>query len=75
MGKIPIILIAIVALWIAATAIREGREKAFGGLFSLLGSPQYGEADRPTRSGHVAERAEDRAAEKKPEDPAWWAER
>jgi hypothetical protein len=76
MGKIPMILAAILALWIAVTVAREGPEKAFGGLFALLGSPQYGEADAPTRSGNIADRAEDRAAQKPADSkPAWWADR
>jgi hypothetical protein len=56
MGKLPAIFVAIVVIWVAWSLFEEGPENAFGGLFGLFYEPQYGEADRPTRSGQLAER-------------------
>ena len=56
MGRLPGILVAIVAIWLAWNVFRDGPENAFGGLFGLFYEPQYGEADRPTRSGNLADR-------------------
>ena len=56
MGKLPGILVAIVAIWLAWNVFRDGPENALGGLLGLLHEPQYGEADRPTRSGNLADR-------------------
>lgn len=56
MGKFPAIFVAILAIWLAWSLVQNGPEKSFGGLFGLLDEPQYGEADRPTRSGHFADR-------------------
>jgi hypothetical protein len=55
MGKIPAWLIAALLLWVAWDLYQQGPERALGGLFSLLAQPQYGEADRPTRSGDLAD--------------------
>ena len=55
MGKIPLVLVLVTAIWIAVTVYREGPDRAFGGLFSLTGSPQYGEAAEPTRSQRFAD--------------------
>ena len=68
MGKLPAVLILLVALWVAWNIYQEGPDQALGGLSTLMSSPQYGEADRPTRSGDLADQAldhdpvEDRAA-------------
>ena len=56
MGKIPAWLLAALVLWVAWDVYQQGPEHALGGLFSLLSQPQYGEADRPTRSGDLADR-------------------
>lgn len=64
MGKIPAILLALIIGWIGWTVYQDGPEAAFGGLGGLISSPQYGEADRPTRSGQFADRLlEEDAAE------------
>lgn len=64
MGKIPAILLALIVAWVAWTVYQDGTEAAFGGLGGLMSSPQYGEADRPTRSGQLADRVlEEEAAE------------
>ena len=65
MGKLPAILVAAVILWVVWDVYHKGPEKAVGGLFALLAQPQYGEADRPTRSGNLADRILEEA-----EDPA-----
>lgn len=57
MGKIPAIVIAILALWVAWNVHQGGPENAFGELSSLLSAPQYGEADRPTPSSELADEA------------------
>ena len=44
-----------IALWLAVNVIQYGPENAFGGLFDVFNHPQYGEADRPTRSGSMAD--------------------
>jgi hypothetical protein len=55
MGKLPAIFLLLIIGWLAWNVFQNGPEKAFGGLFSLLSQPQYGEADRPTRSGTLAD--------------------
>ncbi len=55
MGKLPAILLAVIALWLALNVIQYGPEQALGGVFGLFGAAQYGEADRPTRSGSLAD--------------------
>jgi hypothetical protein len=55
MGKLPLLLLTAIALWVAWNVYREGPDRALGGLIPLLGQPQYGEADRPTRSGTLAD--------------------
>jgi hypothetical protein len=55
MGKIPLVLVVVTAIWIAVTVYREGPDRAFGGLFALTGSPQYGEEADPTRSQQLAD--------------------
>ena len=55
MGKLPAILIAIIALWLAWNMIQVGPENALGGLGNLISQPQYGEADRKTISGELAD--------------------
>jgi hypothetical protein len=55
MGKLPALGILVIALWLAWTVYRDGPDEAFGGLGALISSPQYGEADRPTRSGTLAD--------------------
>lgn len=75
MGKLPIILIAGIALWIAVQMVRQGPEKALGGLFGLLDAPQYGEQARPTRTGKLADQQLDPAAHPKDEpDSPWWSQ-
>ena len=59
MGKLPAILLASLALWIALNVYEHGPEGALGGLFGLFYESQYGEADRPTRSGGLADRVLD----------------
>lgn len=56
MGKLPAILLASMALWIAMNVYEHGAEGALGGLFGLFYESQYGEVDRPTRSGSLADR-------------------
>lgn len=73
MARIVLCVLLVIAVWVGITLHREGPEKAFGGLFDLLGSPQYGEADRPTRSGRLADRVEEVPPPEEPEGP-WWAE-
>jgi hypothetical protein len=72
MGRFPAVILLILAIWIGYTIHRDGPEKAFGGIAALLSSPQYGEADRPTRSGRVADEVQH------PTSPGkslknWWA--
>jgi hypothetical protein len=75
MGKIPIFVLIGVALWIGFHVVRDGPEHALGGLFGLLAEPQYGEADRPTRSGKLADRQmEPSRAPKEDPDQPWWSE-
>ena len=57
MGKLPAILIGLILLWVAWDVFQNGPQRALGGLFSLLSQPQYGQADRRTRSGDLAEGA------------------
>ena len=59
MGKIPAIILAIIALWIALNVYQGGPDNAFGGLSKLLSEPQYGEADRPSRSTSLADQVLD----------------
>ena len=61
MGKLPAILLAVMALWLALNVIQDGPKQALGGVFDLFSQPQYGEADRPTRSGAAADRILDEA--------------
>lgn len=56
MGKLPAIFLAVVAIWLAWNLFEQGPEDALGGLFGLFYEPHYGEADRPTRSGNLADR-------------------
>jgi hypothetical protein len=56
MGKLPAILVAIVLIWLAWNVIQVGPENALGGLGKLMSEPQYGEADRKTNSGELADR-------------------
>lgn len=56
MGKLPGILLAAIAAWVAWDVYQQGTEKALGGLIEMVRLPQYGEADAPTRSGSVADR-------------------
>ena len=72
MGRIPVVILLVLAIWIGNTLYRDGPAKAFGGLVALLSGPQYGEADRPTRSGRMADEAEDRPSPRKVDDN-WWA--
>ena len=55
MGKLPAVLLLMIALWLAWNVYQEGPDQALGGLGQLMSSPQYGEADRPTRSGTLAD--------------------
>jgi hypothetical protein len=56
MGKLPALLLTAIAIWIGWTVYQQGPDHAFGGLGALIESPQYGEADRPTHSGSLADR-------------------
>ena len=56
MGKLPAILLAAIALWVAWNVYQEGPRRAFGGWLELIYRPQYGEADAPTVSGNLADR-------------------
>ena len=56
MGKLPGILLALIAAWVAWNVYQEGPKRAIGGLFELMSQPQYGEADAPSRSGTLADR-------------------
>jgi hypothetical protein len=77
MGRIPVFVLAFVGLWIAFHVVRDGPERALGGLFGLLAEPQYGEEARPTRSGKLAERQLEApgGAEDDPDSPdsPWWS--
>ena len=64
MGKLPAIFVAIVAIWLAWNLYEQGPENDLGGLFY---EPQYGEADRPTRSGALADRVLEAGAERPPD--------
>jgi hypothetical protein len=74
MGKIPAILVGLVALWIAFSVVRDGPKQAMGGLFGLIGEPQYGEADRETRQQRLAEKHLDVRPEPEDPDTPWWGE-
>ena len=41
MGKIPVVLIGLIAIWIILSVVRNGPQRAFGGVFGLLDEPQY----------------------------------
>lgn len=56
MGKLPAIFLAVIALWLALDLYQHGPEDALGGILGLFFEPQYGEADRPTRSGSLADK-------------------
>lgn len=73
MGKIPVLVVVVLGLWIAWTLHSEGPDKAFGGLFGMLYQSQYGENAPKTRAGVIADEVEQRQA--KPDQPDdWWAE-
>jgi len=55
MGKLPALLLAVVALWLALNVIQHGPEEALGGLFGLFNADQYGESDAPSRSSTLAD--------------------
>lgn len=75
MGRLPVVLIALVLFWISFQVIRQGPKQAFGGLFGLLDEPQYGEDARATRSGKLAERhLEPPAPPEDDPDSPWWSE-
>ena len=73
MGKIPLALLLALAVYLAVTLVRDGPDRAFGGLFGLLASDSYGEADAETRSGAIAD--ETAPAPPAPEDDGepWWS--
>ncbi len=74
MGKFPLIVVAALATWIGYTLYTEGPDKAFGGLFSILASEQYGEEftrDRRSRMERLADGTAKRNPGKEPEK-AWW---
>ena len=50
---------------------REGPEKAFGGLVARLSGPRYGEAHHPTRSGRMADQAEEPPAPREINGSGW----
>lgn len=56
MGRLPAIFLAGIVLWLAWNVVRYGPEATFGGIYDLVRMPQYGEADRPTRSGDLSDR-------------------
>ena len=56
MGKLPAMLFAAIAVWLAWDFYQNGPDSAAGGLLELLNVPQYGEADAPTKSGDIADR-------------------
>ncbi len=56
MGKLPGLLLAAIAAWVAWDVYQQGAERALGGLIEMVRLPQYGEADAPTRSGNIADR-------------------
>ncbi|MEE9608208.1 MAG: hypothetical protein V3U03_10775 [Myxococcota bacterium] len=55
MGKIPLVLVIVAAVWVTLTVYREGSERAFGGAFAFIGGPQYGERAEPTRGQQLAD--------------------
>lgn len=75
MGRIPLLVLAALAVWIGVELARHGPDEAFGGLLGLLGSPQYGEEAQETRSGRMAERAlEGKPAPREDDDgQPWWS--
>jgi len=58
-AKIVLFVLLVIAVWVGVTLHREGPENAFGGLFDLLASPQYGEEARPTRAEGLADRVDE----------------
>lgn len=61
MGKILVIAMIVVAIWIGATVVTEGADQAFGGLFAgKLGSSTPEATDTrstPQRAGDAFDRA------------------
>lgn len=73
MGRIPLALLLALAVYLGVALVREGPDRAFGGLFGLLTSDSYGEADADTRSGGIADELD--PAPGRPDDDAepWWS--
>jgi hypothetical protein len=71
MGKIPLILVTVIVIWVAVTVYREGPDRAFGGLFSLLALPQYGQEAPPTRSERLADHV-DKPPPARDDSKPWW---
>jgi hypothetical protein len=75
MGKLVLCVLAAIVLWVGASVWRQGPERAFGGLFAMLASPQYGEADAaPGRSQRLAEEQEAPPGPEASDEP-WWSRR
>lgn len=75
MGKLAVVLLLVLALWVGLTIHREGADRAFGGLFELLSRPQYGEEAPETRTQRLAEEQADREPPRPdPDEGPWWAE-
>ena len=56
MGKLPAVFVTVLAIWLAWNALEKGPDSGLSALLGLVREPQYGEADRPTRSGDLADR-------------------
>lgn len=57
MGRLVVIAVVILGLWVALNIYQQGPEHAFGPISTLLSEPQYGQADRPSRDTDLAEEA------------------
>jgi hypothetical protein len=76
MGRLVLCMLLGISLWVGVTVWREGPEHAFGGLFAMLASPQYGETDAaPGRSQRLAEEAlgPEAANDADAPDASWWS--
>jgi len=62
MGRLVLIAVALLALWVGMNIYQQGPDHAFGEFSTLLAEPQYGEADRPSRDTNLAEQVLDHDA-------------
>jgi hypothetical protein len=73
MGKIPLAFLLALAVYLGVTLVREGPDRAFGGLFGLLTSDSYGESDTGTRSGAIADEIAPAPAPPEDDGEPWWS--